>query len=74
MNLTTNDVVITDAIEFVQTNTEKLTTCMSTQGRNNGIQESKEPLHDYDNYKIKSNWIKKVKLDKREETTTIQVF
>ena len=35
MDLTTNGAVITDAIKFVQTNKEKLTTTMSTQ-KNNG--------------------------------------
>jgi hypothetical protein len=43
MDLTTNGVVITDAINFVQTNKEKLT--MSTKKDNNG-KESKEL--DYD--------------------------
>jgi hypothetical protein len=43
MDLTTNGVVITDAIKFVQTNKEKLT--MSTK-EDNGSKESKE--HDYD--------------------------
>jgi DNA-binding transcriptional regulator LsrR (DeoR family) len=44
MDLTTNGVVITDAIKFVQTNKEKLT--MSTKEEN---KESKEP--DYDENK-----------------------
>ena len=49
MDLTTNGVVITDAIKFDQTNKEKLitTTNMSTQ-KNNG-EESKEPDYDEDN-------------------------
>jgi hypothetical protein len=64
MNLTTNDVVITDAIEFVQTNKEKLTT-MSTKEEDNG-KESKEP--DYDNDK------EQLEEELEEETTTIQVF
>jgi hypothetical protein len=46
MDLTTNGVVITDAIKFVQTNKEKLT--MSTKEDDNG-KESKEP--DYDEEK-----------------------
>jgi len=41
MDLTTNGVVITDAIKFVQTNKEKLT--MSTKEYNNGSKESKKP-------------------------------
>ena len=64
MNLTTNGVVITDAIKFVQTNKEKLTT-MSTKEEDNG-KESKEP--DYDNDK------EQLEEELEEETTTIQVF
>ena len=45
MDLTTNDVVITDAIKFVQTNKEKL--ALSTREENNG-KESKEPNYDED--------------------------
>ena len=45
MDLTTNGVVITDAIKFVQTNKEKLT--MSTKEENNG-KESNEPDYDED--------------------------
>jgi hypothetical protein len=41
---TTNGVVITDAIKFVQTNKEKL--AMSTKVEDDGSRESKE--HDYD--------------------------
>src|SRR5215218_2090341 len=46
MDLTTNGVVITDAIKFVQTNREKLT-IMSTKEDENG-KESKEPDYDED--------------------------
>ena len=45
MDLTTNGVVITDAIKFVQTNKEKLT--MSSK-EDNGSKESKEPDYDDD--------------------------
>jgi hypothetical protein len=45
MDLTTNGVVITDAIKFVQTNKEKLT--MSTKKEDNGSKENKEEP-DYD--------------------------
>jgi hypothetical protein len=45
MDLTTNGVVITDAIKFVQTNKEKLTT-MSNKEHNNGSKESDEPESD----------------------------
>jgi predicted transcriptional regulator len=41
MDLTTNGVVITDALKFVQTNKEKLTTMYSKE--DNGSKESKEP-------------------------------
>jgi hypothetical protein len=64
MNLTTNGVVITDAIKFVQTNKEKLTT-MSTKEEDNG-KESKEL--DYDNDK------EQLEEELEEETTTNQVF
>jgi hypothetical protein len=46
MDLTTNGVVITDAIKFVQTNKEKLT--MSTKEEDNGSKEGKEPDYDED--------------------------
>jgi hypothetical protein len=46
MDLTTNGVVITDAIKFVQTNKEKLS--MSTKKEDNGSKESKEPDYDED--------------------------
>jgi hypothetical protein len=49
MDLTTNGVVITDAIKFVQTSKVKLTTTMSTK-ENNNDREPKEP--DYDEDKI----------------------
>jgi hypothetical protein len=45
MDLTTNGVVITDAIKFVQINKEKLS--MSTK-EDNGSKESKEPDYDED--------------------------
>ena len=45
MDLTTNGVVITDAIKFVQTNKEKLT--MSTKEEDNS-KESEEPDYDED--------------------------
>jgi hypothetical protein len=47
MDLTTNGVVITDAIKFVQTNKEKLS--MSTKEDD---KESKEPDYDEDNDKL----------------------
>jgi uncharacterized membrane protein YukC len=45
MDLTTNGVVITDAIKFVQTNKEKL--ILSAKEKDNG-KESKEPDYDYE--------------------------
>ena len=45
-DLTTNGVIISDAIEFVHTNKEKLTT-MSTNEEENG-KESKGPDYDED--------------------------
>jgi len=46
MELTTNGVVITDAIKFVQTNKEKLTTATST--KEDSGKESEEPDYDED--------------------------
>jgi predicted transcriptional regulator len=51
MDLTTNGVVITDAIKFVKTNKEKLTT-MSTKEEDNGSKESKEPDYVEDEDKL----------------------
>ena len=45
MDLTTNGVVITDAIKFVQTNKEKLS---MPKKEDNGSKESKEPDYDED--------------------------
>jgi hypothetical protein len=65
MDLTTNGVVITDAIKFVQTNKENLT--MSTK-EDNGSKESKEPDYDEDKNQLEEK--------QEEETgeTTNQVF
>jgi hypothetical protein len=59
MDLTTNGVVITDAIKFVQTNKEKLS--MSSKEENNG-KESKEPDYDEDKDQLE---------EKQEETGEI---
>jgi hypothetical protein len=56
MDLTTNGVVITDVIKFVQTNKEKL--AMSTK-EDNGSKESKEPDYDEDKDQLE---------EKQEET------
>jgi sortase (surface protein transpeptidase) len=47
MDLIINGVVITDAIKFIQTNKEKLTTAMSNKANDNG-EESKEPDYNDD--------------------------
>ena len=60
MDLTTNGVVITDAIKFVQTNKEKLT--LSTKKEENGSKESKEPDYDDDEDKCQ--------LEEKEEKET----
>ena len=65
MDLTTNGVVITDAIKFVQTNKEKLT--MSAKKENNGSKKSKEPDYDEDKDQLEEK--------QEEETgTTNHVF
>jgi hypothetical protein len=64
MDLTTNGVVITDAIKFVQTNKEKL---MSTKEEDNG-KESKEPDYDEDRDQLE------VDTGEFKEETTNQVF
>jgi hypothetical protein len=67
MDLTTNGVVITDAIKFVQTNKEKLS--MSTKEENNG-KESKEPDYDEDRGQLEE----KQEEETGEQKTTNQVF
>jgi predicted transcriptional regulator len=65
MDLTTNGVVITDAIKFVQTNKEKL--AMSAKEENNGSKENKEPDYDEDKDQLEEK--------QEEETgTTNHVF
>ena len=66
MDLTTNGVVITDAIKFVQTNKEKLTLSKKEDDK-----ESKEPDYDDDKDQLEE--------EQEEETgelkeTTNQVF
>ena len=62
MDLTTNGVVVTDAIKFVQTNKEKPR--MSTKEDNSG-KESNEP--DYDEDKDRWKKSKKRKLEKKKQ-------
>ena len=67
MDLTTNGVVITDAIKFVQTNKEKLT--MSTKEED---KESKEP--DYDEDKDQLEEKQEEETGELKEETINQVF
>jgi hypothetical protein len=67
MDLTTNGVVITDAIKFVRTNKEKLT--MSTEEEENG-KESREPDYDEDKDGLKE----KQEEETREEETINRFF
>jgi hypothetical protein len=69
MDLTTNGVVITDAIKFVQTNEEKLTTNMFTKEVNNN-KESKEPNYDEDKDRLEEEQEEET----REQRTTNHVF
>jgi hypothetical protein len=68
MDLTTNGVVITDAIKFVQTNKEKLTT-KSTKEEDNG-KESKEPDYDNDKEQLEEEQEKET----GEKATTNTIF
>ena len=70
MDLTTNGVVITDAIKFVQTNKEKLS--MSTK-EDNG-KESKEPDYDEDKEQLEVEQGEKTRELSEEKRTTNQVF
>ena len=67
MDLTTNGVVITDAIKFVRTNKEKLS--MSTKEEDKGSKESKEP-----DYEDKDQLEEKQEEEIGEQETTNQVF
>ena len=70
MDLTTNGVVITDAIKFVQSNKDKLT--MSSKEDNNS-KESKEPDYDEDKDQLEEKQEEETgEIDQRE--TTNQVF
>ena len=73
MDLTTNGVVITDAIKFVQSNKEKLTTAMSAK-ENNGTEESKEPNDDEDNDQLEEEQDQEGETGKINQATTNQVF
>jgi hypothetical protein len=67
MDLTTNGVVITDAIKFVQTNKERL--AMSTK-EDNGNKENREPDYDEDKDQLEE----KQEEEAGEQETTNQVL
>jgi hypothetical protein len=67
MDLTTNGVVITDAIKFVQTNKERL--AMSTK-EDNGNKENREPDYDEDKNQLEE----KQEEEAGEQETTNQVL
>jgi predicted transcriptional regulator len=67
MDLTTNGVVITDAIKFVHTNKEKL---MSAKEDGNGSKESKEPDYDDDKEQLEE----KQEEETGEQETTNRIF
>jgi hypothetical protein len=69
MDLTTNGVIIMDAIKLVQTNKEKLT--KSTQ-ENNSSKESKEPDYDEDRDQIEEK--QEEETGEINQETTNQVF
>jgi hypothetical protein len=71
MDLTTNGVVITDAIKFVQTNKEKLT--MSNKKEDNGNKESEEPDYDEDKNQLEEEQEEETG-EFNEQKTTNQVF
>jgi hypothetical protein len=71
MDLTTNGVVITDAIKFVQTNKKKLT--ISTK-QDNGSKESKEPDYVEVKEQLEEEQEEKTGELREEKKTTNQVF
>ena len=69
MDLTTNGVVITDAIKFVQTNKEKLLPKKEDDGK-----ESKEPDYDDDKDQLEEKQEEETGEQIKQETTINQVF
>ena len=66
MDLTTNGVVITDAIKFVQTNKEKLTMSIKED------KESKEPDYDDDKDRLEEKQEEETgEIDQRETTNRV---
>jgi hypothetical protein len=72
MDLTTNGVVITDAIRFVQTNKEKLTTVYAKE--DDESKESKEPDFDEDKNQLEEEQEEGAGELGRESATTNQIF
>jgi hypothetical protein len=72
MDLTTNGVVITDAIKFVQKNKEKLT-AMSNKKEDNG-KESNEPDYDEDRDQLEEEQEEETGELNEQESTTNNVF
>ena len=70
MDLTTNGVVITDAIKFVQTNKEKLS---MSKKEDNGSKESKEPDYDEDKDQLEEKQEEETGEVRKQETTN-QIF
>jgi hypothetical protein len=70
MDLTSNGVVITDAIRFVQTNKEKI---MSNKAEDND-KESKEPDYDEDEDQLEEKQEEETGELEEEEETINQVF
>jgi predicted transcriptional regulator len=68
MDLTTNGVIITDAIKFVQTNKEKLTTMSKKEDNDNN--DSEEPDYDEDQDQLEEEQEK----ESGEQETTNKVF
>ena len=69
MDLTTNGIVITDAIKFVQTNKEKL--AMSSK-ENNDSKESEEPDYDEDKEQLEEKQEEETgEIDQRETTNRV---
>ena len=77
MDLTTNGIVITDAIKFVQSNKEKLTSTMSNkEGDGNKEKDSKEPDIYEDENQLEEKQEEEIEIGEGEpkEETTNQVF
>jgi hypothetical protein len=73
MDITTGGVIITDAIKFVQTNKEKLTTVMST--KEDSGKEFEEPDYGEDKDQLEEEQEEETgELGNKKDETTNQVF